>query len=71
MNGLGWKMGWMFPPQLMKTGDILYNQLKEQREKDKEERPAKRRRVRPNKLRFEQLWNEEFRGDTPGDSSTK
>ena len=59
---------------MMQTGSSLYQQLKEQREREKTEeepREAKRRRVRANKLKFEQPWSGEYKRSTEATSNDR
>jgi len=55
---------WEVLETMMKTGQSLYEDLKNQREAAKsfpEQNSPKRRRVRASKLRFEAPWNEEYK----------
>ena len=59
---------------MTQTGSSLYQQLKEQRERDKTEvepKDAKRRRVRANKLKFDQPWPGEYKRLTEATSSDR
>ena len=58
------ELKWEVLETMMKTGQSLYDDLKQQREAAKsfpKQNPPKRRRVRASKLRFEAPWNEEYK----------
>ena len=51
---------WLFFDQMVKTCEKLYAQLKSQRETQQPSAENLKKRVRPNKLRFEKPWNEPY-----------